>query len=120
LGTFDAWSCAAVTLPSQPEPAFEAGSPKAATGASASAGAPPHAVVAADPEPPKKKKQKKEEKSATEAKKKQPGRLPLPPDAREKMAALKHYKCRFNGCPQCRSRIGLVLNEDETAWVYST
>lgn len=115
-----------VTLPSDTEPAFEAGRPKPATEASATAGAPPRAVVTApaETEPSKPKKRKTEAKAKAEprpkkeAKKKAPGWLPKPADAKEKMAALNHGKCRSRGCPECRRRIGLVLNSDETAWVY--
>ena len=113
-----------VALPSDPEPAFEAGSPKPATGASAAAGAPPHAVITPGEVEPKSKKRKtgseaKPKKEPKKQNKKSPGWLPLPADAKEKMAALKHSKCRSRGCPECRRRIGLVLNADETAWVYS-
>jgi hypothetical protein len=51
-------------------------------------------------------------------KKKCPGWLPLPEGAREKIAELNHSKCRKKGCPDCRRKIGLVLNDDHTAWTW--
>eukprot|EP00435_Cladocopium_sp_Y103_P008496 s6158_g2.t1 len=92
-------------LPEDAEPLFAAGMFREPTNASAAAGAPLHAVI--EPEPKKRQRRRGH------------GWLPMPADAREKMKALGHSKCRSNGCPQCRQRIGLVLNEDESAWVYS-
>lgn len=45
------------------------------------------------------------------------GRLPMPPDAKDYLGC---SKCRDDpvGCKQCRAWCGLVLNEDETRWVW--
>ena len=90
-----------VSLPSGEEE-FVAAEALPATSSSAAQGAPARAVVA--PPPPKAKHL---------------GRLPLPPGAREEIEKLGHSKCRRKGCPSCRQKVGLVLNADETAWVWA-
>lgn len=93
-----------VSLPDTPQDDFEAVPAVEATPASGAHGAPPGVVVPALPANPKKRKA--------------PGWLPLPAGAREKMAALKHSKCRSKGCPDCRKKIGLILNTEETEWIW--
>ena len=97
-----------VSLPSEAEEQpenFASVPPTEPTDASAIHGAPPGAVVPPLP-------------SNGNKKRKAPGWLPLPEGAREKIAARKHSKCRSKGCPECRKKIGLILNADETAWIW--
>ena len=61
---------------------------------------------------------KKPAAKAASAKRKAPGWLPLPDGARDKIQKLNHSKCRGRGCPACRKNIGLILNAEETAWVW--
>ena len=97
-----------VSLPSatgEQQEQFEAVPAVEPTSASAAHGAPAGAVVEPAPRPGNKKR-------------KAHGWLPLPEGAREKIAARKHSKCRSKGCPDCRKKIGLILNADETAWIW--
>lgn len=92
---------------------------KPATAASASGGAPPKAVV--EFTTPAVAKSKATAKSGSKPKarpKKAVGWLPLPPGAREAYAERNHSKCRGTGCPDCRKKVGLILNEDESAWIW--
>ena len=96
-----------VSLPSaeeSEEPGFVPAAPVHPTGSSAGLGAPHHAVV----EPP------------APAKRRALGWLPMPEGARDKISTLQHSKCRAKGCPDCRKKIGLVLNHDQSAWVWSS
>jgi hypothetical protein len=124
---------------SLPSPGLEeefqpAAEPRPATVSSAALGAPPRTAVeapvpkAAGAKPTAKSKAKAKAKANGQAKgtakakagnkKKCPGWLPLPEGAREKIAELNHSKCRKKGCPDCRRKIGLVLNDDHTAWTW--
>ena len=52
-------------------------------------------------------------------------KLPFPDGAIEALNELKlkgHTKCRSSkfGCAECRKKVGLVLNEDETAWQWKS
>ena len=131
-----------VSLPSpdsqSPKEFQAADSLQPATAGSAAAGAPPRTVVEAPPKtaskckpktaaaakckPKVKAKCKPKVKAKAAAKpalkRKAPGWLPLPDGAREKMQKLNHSKCRGKGCPACRQKIGLILNAEETAWVW--
>lgn len=93
--------------PSTPEASFTpADAPKPPTAYSASAGAPPRTAVAAP------------EVAAQAKARKHLGRLPFPEGAREKIHNLGHSKCRSRGCPDCRQRVGLILNENQSAWIW--
>ena len=92
--------------------------PKPPTASSAAAGAPPRTAVEVPKPEPKSKKKEKTAKTKQAKKPKHLGRLPMPPDARDKIKALGHSKCRQKGCPDCRVKVGLILNEDETAWIW--
>ena len=104
-----------VSLPS-PDAAEDnflpANGPKPPTASSAAAGAPPRTAVEV-PQP-----KAKQAAAAKPKRRKAVGWLPLPEGAREKIAELNHSKCRSRGCPDCRKRVGLILNEDESAWIW--
>ena len=46
------------------------------------------------------------------------GKLPFPPDSQGRLGCSKCKRNTTRGCLECRKRIGLILNEDRSAWVW--